>query len=219
MDAVQIIKAVLESRGWDVHVVNQSDVANELVPVQSGKGLLKCVDGRASDADGEGAMTGPKMLGGIYAIASMRNVTDAAGLAGIVSEVREKGYVPSVHGDEHASPESMGCGYFKLWSQGKLAGLQNPGFTSEEGRKAVTDAGGAYEKLKGGHSESHVVINLVGGTTVEPDHHNQKFIADGWAAVEFGLDVATYVTLAASTVEQLSGTCRAARVIVPDVSA
>ncbi|MEO0478082.1 MAG: cadmium-containing carbonic anhydrase [Planctomycetota bacterium] len=218
MDAVQIIKAVLESRGWDVDVVTQSDVGNELVPVQSKKGMLKCVDGRGSDADGEGAMAGPKMLGGVYAIASMRNVTDAAGLAGIVNEVREKGYIPSVHGDEHASPECMGCGYFKLWSQGKLAGLKTPDFTSEDGRKAVTDAGGAYEKLRGDHAESHVVINLVGGCTVEPDHDNQKFIADGWAAVEFGLDVAAYVTLAASTVEQLSETCRSARVIVPDAS-
>ena len=213
-----VIQLLLEARGWHVHIVDANEVADELVDVQKDKGLLKCVDGRASDQKHEGAMAGPKMLGGIYAIASLRGVTDASGLAAIVKEVREKGYVPTVHG--HIDPktgeaESMGCGYFKLWKHQKLAGLDTPNFTGDEGRDAVTAADGTYEVLFGAHHEAHVVINLVGGKTLEPRPNDQRFIVDGWAIGEFGLDLVKYLGLAVSTVEQLSTTCRTARIVVP----
>jgi hypothetical protein len=193
-------------------------VANELVDVAANEGLLKCVDGRASDHTGEGAMRGPKMLGGIYAIASMRGVTQASGLPAIVEEVRNKGYNPSVHGHEHpetGEADSMGCGYFKLWKKGKLAGLKLPEFSGDEGRDTVKGAEGAYEVLSGKHFEAQVVINLVSGKTLEPRPNDQRFIVDGWAIGEFGLDLIQYLGLAASTVEQLSATCRNARVIIP----
>lgn len=208
MDTVQVIRAILESRGWQVHAVDATHAGSELVDVKK-DGLMKCVDGRASDHTGD-AMHGPKTLGGIYAIATMRNVTDAEGLAAIVKEVEDAGYVPSVHGDGSGS---MGCGYFKLWSQGRLKGLIPPNFSSEQGVDAVRDAGGTYEVLEGSHYECQVVINLVAGKTLVPNHHDQRFIVDGWVLGEFGLDAATYVTLAASTVEQLSTTCRSARII------
>lgn len=220
MTAVDIIRVILESRGWQVQVVSQADVKGELVRVKRG-GLLKCVDGRASDQAGA-SMHGPKMLGGVYAIASMRNVTSAAGLAKICDEVRSHNYVPSVHGDGggtthcgHEIPQSMGCGYFKLWKKGNLQGLDTPDFTSDEGRDAVRAVRGRYELLEGKHFESQVVINLVENMTLVPNPNDQRFIVDGWVVGKFKLDVPTYVTLAASTVEQLSGTCRSARIIVP----
>ncbi len=218
-----LIQLLLEARGWQVHIVQESDVADELVPVQKGKGLLKCVDGRASDQKHEGAMSGPKMLGGIYAIASLRGVTQASGLAAIVEEVRDKhGYVPTVHGHLHpetGEPDSMGCGYFKLWKRGQLAGLELPEFSGDEGRDAVLAVDGTYEVLEGNHYEAHVVINLVGGKTLEPKPNDQRFLVDGWAIGEFGLDLLTYLGLAVSTVEQLSTTCRSVRIIVPSGSA
>ena len=152
-------------------------------------------------------MTGPKMLGGIYAIASLRGVTKASDLAAIVEEVKGKGYVPSVHGHEHpvtGAPDSMGCGYYKLWKNGKLAGLTVPEFSGDEGRDAVKAAGGAYEVLEGKHYEVQVVINLVGGKTLAPNANDQRFVVDGWAIGEFGLDLLKYLGLAVSTVEQLS---------------
>jgi len=212
MKPEEIVK-VLEGRGWMARIVSKKHVP-DLVEVEKGKGLLKCVDGRASDA--EGGMRGPKTLGGVYAIASMRGVTDKAGLASLVEEVRKAGYVPSVHGDEHASPPGMGCGYFKLWSQGKLEGLEPPAFDSEEGKAEVLDAGGKYETLKGKHYEVEVVVNLVPGTTLEPAPHDQRFVVDAWVAPQFELDVPTYLTLAVSTVEQLSKTCRSARLVVDE---
>lgn len=209
MKPEDIVK-VLQDRGWMARIVDRAAVP-DLVEVNE-EGLFKCVDGRASDHTS--GMRGPKTLGGIYAIASMRGVTEAKGLASIVEEVKAAGYVPSVHGDGHADPASMGCGYFKLWSQGKLDGLALPRFTSEEGREAVETAGGKYEMLEDSHYEVQVIVNLVPGTTLEPAPNDQRFVVDAWIAEQFGLDVPTYLTLGVSTVEQLSTTCRSARIIV-----
>lgn len=205
----QDIVQALESRGWKAEVVKGESVA-DLVDVNA-EGLMKCVDGRGSNHAG---MRGPKTLGGLYAIASLRGVTEASDLTAIVSEVRDAGFVPSVHGDDHAEPGGMGCGYFKLWSQGKLDGLTPPAFDSELGKATVLEAGGAYEELNGGHSEAEVVINLVAGTTLEPTPDAQRFVVDAWMLGTFNLDAGTYLTLAASTVEQLSETCRSARIVV-----
>lgn len=204
----QEIVDALTARGWKAEIVSREDVA-DLVDVDA-DGLIKCVDGRLSDHEG---MRGPKALGGIYAIASLRGVTDLAGLTAIVSEVKEAGHVPSVHGDDHAEPRAMGCGYFKLWSTGKLDGLELPAYSAEEGRAAVIEAGGVYETLEGGHAEAEVVINLVPDTTLEPKT-NQRFVVDAWIAGKFDLDVPRYLVLSAQTVELLNGPL-VARIVVP----
>ena len=190
---------VLQSRGWTAEIVNKDDV-EDLVAVNS-DGLFKCVDGRLSDHDG---MQGPKVLGGVYGIAATRKVTDLEGLSAIVSEVAAAGYVPSCHGDEHAHPAPMGCGFFKLWSLGQLPGLDAPVYDSEAGKAQVEDAGGVYETLEGSHSESKVMINLVPKTTLVPKE-DQRFVVDAWITGEFDLDVPTYLTLAVETVERLNG--------------
>ena len=69
------------------------------------KGILKCVDGRGSDNK---AFGGPKIPGGVYAIAHNRHTTSIEGLKAITKEVIDKGHVPSVHGDD--SSDMMGCG-------------------------------------------------------------------------------------------------------------
>jgi len=194
----QIVE-VLESRGWTAEIVNKSQV-NDLVEVNS-DGLFKCVDGRTSDHVG---MQGPKVLGGVYGIAATRRVLDLDGLTGIVNEVAEAGYVPSVHGDDHAHPAPMGCGFFKLWSLGQLPGLEAPSYDSEQGQSQVLNAGGVYETLEGSHSESKVMINLVAKTTLVPKT-DQRFVVDAWITGEFNLDVPTYLTLAVETVERLNG--------------
>ena len=158
------------------------------------------------------ACVGQKVLGGVYGIAATRGVVDLDGLASIVNEVAAAGYVPSVHGDEHAHPAPMGCGFFKLWSLGQLPGLNAPEYDSEQGQARVLNVGGVYETLKGSHSESVVVINLVPDTTLEPKE-DQRFVVDAWIAGVFELDVPTYLTLAAETVERLNGPLRA-RLIV-----
>jgi len=204
------IRGVLKGRGWDAEVVSQSSLHN-LVPVTPA-GLMKCVDGRPSDHP---AMNGPKTLGGVYAIASNRGVTDIDGLKKIVQEVKRNGHNPSVHGDDHAHPAPMGCGFFKLWSLGKLDGIPPPKYNSEEGQAAILEAGGVYEQLSGGHKEKIVYINFIPDTTIAPRDGNQAFVVDAWIAAKFNLDVAKYLIAAASTVEQLKGPL-IARLIVPE---
>ena len=194
----QIVE-VLESRGWTAEIINKAQI-NDLVDVNS-DGLFKCVDGRRSDHSG---MRGPKVLGGVYGIAATRQVMDLEGLSAIVSEVEEAGYVPSVHGDDHAHPAPMGCGFFKLWSLGQLPGLDAPNYDSEQGQAKVLSVGGVYETLEGSHSESKVLINLVANTTLEPKT-DQRFVVDAWVTAVFDLDVPTYLTLAVETVERLNG--------------
>lgn len=202
------IVGALEGRGWKAEVVSRADV-EDLVDVNP-QGLFKCVDGRLSDHDG---MRGPKALGGVYAIASVRGVRDLAGLQAIVKEVADAGYVPSVHGDDHAHPAPMGCGFFKLWSTNQLDGFEPPEYDSEAGKAAVLEVGGVYEQLEGSHSESVVMINLVPGTTMEPKT-DQRFVVDAWITGEFELDVPTYLTVAAETVEKLNGPLNA-KIIIP----
>jgi hypothetical protein len=202
------IKNALESRGWQASIVS-ADQVDDLVDVTP-EGLMKCVDGRPSDHP---AMNGPKSLGGVYAIASLRGVRDLAGLADIVREVVDAGHTPSVHGDDHADPPPMGCGYFKLWVTGQLDGLELPEYSARDGQAAVLDAGGVYEELAGGHAETEVVINLVPGKTLEPQDE-QRFVLDGWVTATFDLDVGRYLTLAAQTVELLDGPL-VARIVVP----
>ena len=204
----QDIQAALESRGWQASVVPESTF-DDLVDVTP-EGLLKCVDGRLSDHP---AMNGPKALGGLYAIASLRGVQDLVGLGNIVREIKDKGFTPSVHGDDHADPSPMGCGYFKLWVTGQLTGLQPPEYSAIEGRAAVLGAGGVYEELEGAHAESEVVINLIPNKTLEPKT-NQRFVVDGWLAGVFDLNVGQYLTLAAETVEKLNGP-KVARIVIP----
>ena len=206
MTPEQIVE-VLHSRGWTAEIVSKSQV-EDLVEVNS-EGLFKCVDGRLSDHAG---MRGPKVLGGVYGIAATRKVMDLEGLSAIVNEVAEAGYVPSVHGDDHAHPAPMGCGFFKLWSLGQLPGLDAPEYDSEQGQAKVLGSGGVYETLEGSHSESKVMINLVPKTTMEPKT-DQRFVVDAWITGEFGLDVPTYLTLAVETVERLNGP-RVAQLII-----
>lgn len=194
------IADVLSSRdwGWAPSIVAQQDVP-DLIDVSYGH-LMKCVDGRPSDNVG---MAGPKTLGGVYAIASLRGVTNKTDLEAIVKEVLDAGYIPSVHGDDHAHPSPMGCGYFKLWKKGLLDGLEVPQFSATEGTRVILANGGAYERLEGAHAEKEVVINLVPGKTLAPSTP-QRFVVDAWIAEEFGLDVGQYLTLAAQTVELLT---------------
>ena len=76
------IVAVLESRGWEAEIVNAASMEG-MVDVDP-KGILKCVDGRGSDNK---AFGGPKMPGGIYAIAHNRHTTTIEGLKAITKEV------------------------------------------------------------------------------------------------------------------------------------
>ncbi len=202
------IVAVLESRGWEAEIVNAASMEG-MVDIDP-KGILKCVDGRGSDNK---AFGGPKMPGGIYAIAHNRHTTTIEGLKEITKEVIAKGHVPSVHGDH--SSDMMGCGFFKLWLTGRFddMGYPRPEFDADQGAAAVKEAGGVIEMHHGSHAEKVVLINLVENKTLEPIEGDQRFIVDGWAAGKFGLDVPNFLVAAAGTVEMLGGPKKAKIII------
>ena len=198
----------LASRGWKASILDDRDFCTlfpkeKLVDVDPA-GFLKCVDGRGSDAVGK-QQHGPKMLGGVYGIAVNRGIKTTKELGDICKEVIEAGHVPSVHGDESGI---LGCGFCKLWVTDGFAdaglGIEKPKFSAEEGRDAVKGAGGVIENHYGAHAEKVVYINFVEGKTLEPDHDDQRFIVDAWAAAKFKLDLPKYLVTAAVTVEKLA---------------
>ena len=201
------IIGVLEARGWEANIVASDDISG-LVEVES-SGILKCVDGRGSDNT---RMKGPKMLGGIYGIAQNRGVTSLDQLKGICQEVRKAGHVPSVHGDAGGM---LGCGFCKLWLQGEFEDLDSkpPSFTAEQGAEATKSVDGVVEMHYGSHAEKIVYINLVPDTTLEPNHDDQRFVVDAWAAGKFNLDVPKYLVTAAATVERLGGPKKAVLIV------
>lgn len=205
------LKDILEHRGWSVEIVAPGNVP-ALVPTEKDH-VLKCVDGRPSNRLG---MRGPKVLGGVYGIASARGWITLDKLEEVVAEVSRAGYTPSVHGDHLAEHWALGCGYFKLWKQGAFAelGLKEPAYGGGEGKDAVVGAGGVTETLAGAHYEDFTVINYVPGHTIEPMAIAQKFVVDEWVVDLFGLDPGLYLTLAAETVERLGGV-RWAKIISP----
>lgn len=204
---VQEVQTVLEQRGWEIEVKSKDEV-KDLVEVNE-RGLFKCVDGRLSNQSE--AMRGPKTLGGVYAVVASRGQLDLESLKKAVGEVAEKGFVPSVHGDDHAEPASMGCGFFKLWVTGQLGGLEKPEYTAEEGKAAAMEAGAAYEVLEGSHEEDVVMINFIEGMTLEPN--KKRFVVDAWMTDKFGLDTGMYLTRAAETVEKLNGPKKAVLIV------
>ena len=195
------VVGVLKARGWDATIVTEDNCPVEVVDVDP-KGILKCVDGRGSDNK---AMRGPKMLGGVYGIANCRGIKTTEELGDICREVKAAGHVPSVHGDESGI---LGCGFCKLWVTDGFAdaglGIEKPDFSAEQGRDAVKNAGGVIENHYGAHAEKVVYINFVEGKTLEPDHDDQRFIVDAWAAAKFKLDLPKYLVTAAVTVEKLA---------------
>ena len=74
------------------------------------------------------------------------------------------------------------------------------------------------ENHYGAHAEKIVYINFVADKTLEPDHNDQRFIVDAWAAGKFNLDVPKFLVTAAATVEKLTkGALKDAILIVPKV--
>jgi len=207
----QEIVGALESRGWEASIAEASTLpAGQLIDVKP-TGILKCVDGRGSDNT---MIAGPKIPGGVYAIAHNRGTTDLEGLKAITKEVADAGHVPSVHGDH--SSDMLGCGFFKLWVTGRFddMGYPRPEFDADQGAAAVKAAGGHIEMHHGSHAEKVVYINLVADKTLEPNENDQRFVVDGWVGGKFSLDVPKFLVAAAATVEMLGGHKKAI-IVVP----
>jgi len=207
--SVSDLGVALATRGWKATICDSREFGKlfpkeELVDVDPA-GYLKCVDGRGSDAVGK-QQHGPKMLGGVYGIALNRGIKTTKELEGICQEVAKAGHVPTVHGDEGGI---LGCGFCKLWLNGKFAdeggvNAAAPEFTADEGAAAVKSAGGVVENHVAKHTEKYVILNFCPDKTFVPNGKDQRFIVDCWALGKFNLDITKYALTAAATVEKLN---------------
>eukprot|EP00804_Cyclotella_cryptica_P028952 CCRYP_012364-RA/>CCRYP_012364-RA protein AED:0.03 eAED:0.03 QI:636/0.33/0.5/1/0/0/4/0/300 len=199
------ILSFFQNRGWQADIVTEFSMSYDMIKVDR-RGILKCMDGRESDNFKFG---GPKLPGGIYAIAQNREVITLKGLREIAEEVIHMGYIPSVHGDH--SDDMLGCGFFRLWMMGKLGklGSPRPQFNADQGAKAVKAAGGIIEMQYGSHSEKTLYINLL--------KRDQRFVVDAWVATKFRLNVTKLLADTIAAVEILGGPKKAI-IIIPSMT-
>lgn len=193
----------LKIRGWSVKEVKAEEV--DLVEVNQ-EGALHCVDGRKGDKNDE-VMSGSKIQGGVLGVLALGmgkgegdKITEEDVRKG-VNKVREAGFVPSVHGDDHN--DELGCGFGKLWSQGELTGLPELRVSLDQVKEIVLEMGGEYVELKGDHQEKVVRVNMVEGKTLVPDETG--FILDAWVAEKLQIDQQRLMENAVETVEKLNG--------------
>eukprot|EP00586_Coscinodiscus_wailesii_P013263 CAMPEP_0172505546 /NCGR_PEP_ID=MMETSP1066-20121228/187242_1 /TAXON_ID=671091 /ORGANISM="Coscinodiscus wailesii, Strain CCMP2513" /LENGTH=206 /DNA_ID=CAMNT_0013282189 /DNA_START=123 /DNA_END=740 /DNA_ORIENTATION=+ len=189
------IITLLRGRGWTASSITETQFTSPALIRTSPQGLLKSSDvrrGRSHNDDG------PKIPGGVYAIATNRGVTTTDGLKAIVREVANAGHVPSV--------PARGGSFFKLWSEAKMpaGGMAKkpPEFNAAEGEAAVLAAGGVVVEERRWEEETVVYFNLVPDTTISPEKGGDGvLVVDVWIANKFKMNEATYLETAARFVE------------------
>ena len=159
----------LKANGWSVKEVKAEDAS--LVEVNK-KGALHCVDGRKGDKSDE-VMSGPKIQGGVLGVLALGmgkgegDTINEDDVRKAVKVVRDAGFVPTNHGDDHK--QESGCGFGNLWQTSQLPGFPELGVSLEKAKEIVLEEGGDYIELVGAHEESVVKIHMVEGTTLVPD--------------------------------------------------
>jgi len=188
----------LRANGWEIKLGDK----NKLVSVEQGS-AVHCVDGRKGDKPD--LMRGPKIQGGVLGVAALmfkdRKSVGEEELRAAVTKIKELGFLPGVHGDDHNN--ELGCGFGKLWRQGELSGLPRLDVNLEQARKVVEEQGGVYVELVGEHEEQVVRVNLMAGKTLVPEEDGFKL--DAWFAEKAGIDTIALLENAVETVEKLGG--------------
>lgn len=183
----------LKNRGWEV----KEGSRDGLVPVEV-NGLGPCVDGRKANKK----LRGPKIQGGVLGVMALGvGRGDETAVREAVKIIKEAGFKPAVHGDEHHHEE--GCGFGRLWSEGKLNNFPKLEVSLERVKEIVLEEGGEYVELIGGHEEKQVKVNMVEGMTLEPD--GNSFILDAWVAQKLGINKDKLLENAVEVVEKLNG--------------
>lgn len=172
----------------------------ELIEV-SQKGAVHCVDGRLGDQSEE-VMSGPKLQGGVLGVMALGlNRGDESAVKAAIKMIRAAGFMPSVHGDDHHG--EAGCGFGRLWREGKLNNLPELQVSLERVKEIVLSEGGIYVQLVGTHKERAVKVNMVENMTLIPD--GSSFILDAWIAKKLGVTEERLLENAIEVVKKLNG--------------
>ncbi|OGD56117.1 hypothetical protein A3E73_01940 [Candidatus Beckwithbacteria bacterium RIFCSPHIGHO2_12_FULL_47_17] len=191
----------LVRQGWEVKEGNR----DKLVPVEA-DGFGPCGDGR-KPKDTQIKLRAPKILGGVLGKAALGSGKAAAQTIGeydirlACRDIKAAGFTPSVHGDTKHGKK--GCGFGRLWSEGKLDNVPRLNVSLERVSEIVNEEGGQYIELDGEHEEQRVMVNFIPDMTLEPD--GSCFIIDAWAADKFGINQERLLQNAVEVVVKLNG--------------
>jgi hypothetical protein len=200
--------AALEELGWPVLRGNMSGLR-----AVSSSGAAHCVDGRDCRSEQRPLMFGPKLQGGVLGVAAVAAFqagnprVDRSWIQRASQAIRNANFIPSIHGDDEHHPEPdpsvlYGCGFARLWKQGKFENPKLPvlDMTLSEAEAVVRALGGQVITLVGHHHENCVRLNFVAEKTYLPDASAKNFNLDVWFARNLGIDQTTLMLNAAETV-------------------
>ncbi|MEK7165891.1 MAG: cadmium-containing carbonic anhydrase, partial [Patescibacteria group bacterium] len=95
----------------------------------------------------------------------------------------------------------LGCGFFRLWRSGKLAGVHPYEFSS--GRELFEATMNEKTTFSGKHEEQYLAFNLINDSTPVPDR--KRFRVDAWLAAKLGLNYPLLIINTIQVVQLLGG--------------
>jgi hypothetical protein len=203
METLQQVADVFIKRGWDVDIKTGRQPDQIDVDPQ---GLVECGDERkpvkALSKKGDTTIKqGPKIFGAAYGTPQMEKSGNAQGFKAGLTAIKDTGFTPSVHGDDHGGIPN--CGQRTKWEKGVYPELPYLKISPQEGVELTLKAGGAYVELGGPHEGTDFNFNTVNYTTRKPD--GTTFQCDAWFLLLLGRSLTTTAENAAITVEALTG--------------
>lgn len=217
----QEVHEFFEDRGWPVKLITKSEVDLTIVAKDA---ALECGDGRFDNCPGKD-INGPRVLGGINAVAAMVTGGTYEGYFKATQLVKEMGYNPGTHSDEGEGNDGEGCGFYLLWLKGKLKSAKYPYEIKTEDitrsginlgdwlRVNMRLLGGKHFRLNGQHVEEGVRLNpFIGLTEVAQDC--KRFRIDDWFLAQLGVTPEQRYLKIAETVEQLKPDAKKMEIII-----
>lgn len=190
------VAVFFEERGWKTQFVEACSV--DLVVAEPGA-ATECIDGRFGERE-KIKKHGPKIPGGINAVAALKTGGNSVGFNSAAAEVIGLGFRAGTH--KH-------CGFFDLWESGDLSAvryaLELPERYVDRARWVTLKArhwGGKHFHLPGQHEEKGLIFNPFLGSTVMA--RSDKFSYDHWFMQLLNVPSRRTMLLVAETVEKLS---------------
>lgn len=192
---------IFDAAGFEIRLV-RAEYAG-LVVAEMGA-ALECIDGRNGNRD-RIKKHGPKIPGGLNAIAAVRTGGDTIGFNDAAKEVARLGYRAGTHID---------CGFFGLWRDGRLESTNHVLVLPENNIERLGNKlsrwinlknrlwGGNHFFLPGEHEEEALVFNPFIHTTIIA--RSDRFGYDHWFMQSLGIHSRRAIHLVAETVDKLA---------------
>lgn len=207
-------------RGWETKLVKASNVDLVLVDPEA---AAECGDGRF-DLLKNRKKFGPRIFGGVNAIAALKTGGDLNGLRLAAQELKRINLRAGTHGAVH---KGEGCGLFGLWKNGNLESavhtcslpfhlLEQEGMKASDWIKSFMDElDGKHFTLPDIHKEEGLTWNALMGTTIR-SFTGDRFRNDDWVMDRIGgISLSKRLNFNAETVEKLKPDCKKVEILIP----